>query len=122
MVKDLVKIFGKKPQEGLSRLNSGEGKEKIFSDTGMTVGVNMASFEVQEGEFFVIMGLSGSGKSTLIRLINRLIEPTAGEILIDGEDIAKMNKNQLLVTRRKKLGMVFQNFALFPESNGIKKC
>lgn len=95
-------------------MKRGEGKEKIFADTGMTVGVNNASFEVKEGEFFVIMGLSGSGKSTLIRLVNRLIEPTAGEVLIDGEDIAKMDRNQLMHTRREKLGMVFQNFALFP--------
>lgn len=120
VVKDLIKIFGKKPQEGLARLKNGEGKEKIFADTGMTVGVNKASFEVKEGEFFVIMGLSGSGKSTLIRLINRLIEPTAGEILIDGDEITKMDKKQLMMTRRKKLGMVFQNFALFPNRTILK--
>lgn len=120
VVKDLYKIFGKKPQEALQRVKRGEGKEKIFADTGMTVGVNNASFEVKEGEFFVIMGLSGSGKSTLIRLLNRLIEPTAGEILIDGEDIIKMDKNELLMTRRSKLGMVFQNFALFPHRTILK--
>ncbi|WP_134702598.1 glycine betaine/L-proline ABC transporter ATP-binding protein [Ammoniphilus sp. YIM 78166] len=117
VVKDLYKIFGKKPQEALLRVKRGEGKEKIFADTGMTVGVNKAAFDIQEGEFFVIMGLSGSGKSTLIRLINRLIEPTSGQILIDGEDIVKMNQDQLMKTRRKKLGMVFQNFALFPHRN-----
>lgn len=119
-VNNLTKIFGKKHQDALIRLKRGEGKEEIFSDTGMTVGVNQASFEVEEGEFFVIMGLSGSGKSTLIRLINRLIEPTAGEILIDGDDIARMNKQQLMYTRRKKLGMVFQNFALFPHRTILK--
>ncbi len=117
VVKDLYKIFGKKPQEALLRVKRGEGKETIFADTGMTVGVNNASFDIREGEFFVIMGLSGSGKSTLIRLINRLIEPTAGQILIDGEDLVKMNQDQLMKTRRKKLGMVFQNFALFPHRN-----
>ena len=71
-------------------------------------------FEVYEGEIFVIMGLSGSGKSTLVRLLNRLIDPTMGNILLDGEDIVGMNKEQLRQVRRKKIGMVFQNFALFP--------
>lgn len=113
-VKNLVKIFGHNAKEGVIRLKNGENKDKIFKDTGLTVGVNRASFSVKEGEFFVIMGLSGSGKSTLIRLINRLIEPTDGEIYIDGENITKMDKNQLINIRRKKLGMVFQNFALFP--------
>lgn len=113
-VKNLTKIFGSNPKEGLKRLEKGEGKEKILAETGLTVGVNKASFDVKAGEFFVIMGLSGSGKSTLIRLVNRLIEPTAGEVLIDGKDITKMSKQDLIETRRKKLGMVFQKFALFP--------
>jgi glycine betaine/proline transport system ATP-binding protein len=113
-VKNLTKVFGSNPKEGIKRLNQGQGKEKILEETGMTVGVNKASFEVKPGEFFVIMGLSGSGKSTLIRLVNRLIEPTDGELLIDGENITKMNKTDLMHIRRKKLGMVFQNFALFP--------
>ncbi len=82
--------------------------------TGATVGVKNASFDVYEGEIFVIMGLSGSGKSTLVRLLNRLIDPTMGNILLDGEDIVQMNKEQLRNVRRKKIGMVFQNFALFP--------
>ncbi|MCY6958110.1 quaternary amine ABC transporter ATP-binding protein [Clostridium brassicae] len=113
-VKNLVKIFGNNPNRALERLKKGEGKEQILKETGLTVGVNHASFTVKEGEFFVIMGLSGSGKSTLIRLINRLIESTAGEIKIDGENITKMSSNQLINIRRKKLGMVFQNFALLP--------
>lgn len=113
-VSNLTKIFGSNPKEGLKRLEKGDGKEKILEETGMTVGVNKASFEVKSGEFFVIMGLSGSGKSTLIRLVNRLIEPTAGKVLIDGENITKMDKNALMETRRKKLAMVFQKFALFP--------
>jgi len=113
-VKNLTKVFGSNPKEGVKRINKGESKEQILKETGMTVGVKNASFEVKPGEIFVLMGLSGSGKSTLIRLINRLIEPTDGEVLIDGQDITKMNKQDLIQTRRKKLSMVFQNFALFP--------
>lgn len=113
-VKNLTKIFGDQPQEALTYLENGMGKEKILEKTGMTVGVNQASFAVKSGETFVIMGLSGSGKSTLIRLINRLIEPTSGEVFIDGESITKMDSNQLIEIRRKKLAMVFQNFGLFP--------
>ena len=89
-VNNLTKIFGSQPEQALKRLNSGESKDTILEETGMTVGVNQASFDVLSGEVFVIMGLSGSGKSTLIRLINRLIEPTHGEVIIDGEDIVKM--------------------------------
>ncbi|MBU8906797.1 quaternary amine ABC transporter ATP-binding protein [Desertibacillus haloalkaliphilus] len=113
-VSNLTKVFGSNPEEGLERVKNGEGKDQILEETGMTVGVNNASFTVEQGEFFVIMGLSGSGKSTLIRLINRLIEPTSGEILIDGDDIAQADQQSLTEMRRKKLGMVFQKFALFP--------
>ncbi|WP_018932999.1 quaternary amine ABC transporter ATP-binding protein [Gracilibacillus lacisalsi] len=113
-VNNLTKIFGSHPQQGLKRLKNGEQKSEILEKTGMTVGVNQASFAVKPGEIFVIMGLSGSGKSTLIRLVNRLIEPTDGEVFIDGEDITKMDKNTLIDTRRKKLGMVFQKFGLLP--------
>lgn len=113
-VRNITKIFGAHPQQGLKQLNSGEAKENILSKTGMTVGVNQASFSVQSGETFVIMGLSGSGKSTLIRLVNRLIEPTDGEVFIDGEEITNMRSTELIETRRKKLGMVFQNFGLLP--------
>jgi len=113
-VKDLYKIFGRHPEQALELLKEGKSKEEILAKTGMTVGVNQASFKVNQGEIFVIMGLSGSGKSTLIRLINRLIEPTFGSVLIDGEDLSKMNKDKLREIRRKKLSMVFQNFGLFP--------
>ncbi|SER67975.1 quaternary amine ABC transporter ATP-binding protein [Salisediminibacterium halotolerans] len=113
-INGLTKIFGSNPKLGIERLRQGKTKDEILHETGLTVGVNQASIDVKEGEFFVIMGLSGSGKSTLIRLVNRLIEPTAGEILIDGEDIAQMTKQELIDVRRKKLGMVFQNFGLFP--------
>ena len=113
-IKNLTKIFGSQPQQGLKLLEDGEQKDEILKKTGMTVGVDKASFTVQDGEVFVIMGLSGSGKSTLIRLVNRLIEPTSGEVLIDGENLTKMDTKSLIETRRKKLGMVFQNFGLLP--------
>ncbi|TVP84095.1 MAG: glycine betaine/L-proline ABC transporter ATP-binding protein [Alkalicoccus sp.] len=116
-INGLTKIFGQNEKAGIEQLRQGKSKDEILRDTGATVGVNQASIEIEEGEFFVIMGLSGSGKSTLIRLVNRLIEPTSGEVMIDGSDIAKMSKQNLIETRRKKLGMVFQNFGLFPHKN-----
>ena len=113
-VKDLTKVFGKNDKQAMKLLEQGQSKDAILKETGCTVGVNRASFSVEAGEIFVIMGLSGSGKSTLVRLINRLIEPTEGSILIDGEDLAKMDKASLRNVRREKLSMVFQQFALFP--------
>lgn len=109
-----TKIFGKNTKRASQLLNEGKTKSEILKATGATVGVKNASFDVFEGEIFVIMGLSGSGKSTLVRLLNRLIDPTMGNILLDGEDIVGMNKEQLRNVRREKIGMVFQNFALFP--------
>lgn len=113
-VKNVTKIFGQKTEEAKKLLNAGKSKAEILEKTGATVGVDRVTLDIKEGEFFVIMGLSGSGKSTLIRLFNRLIEPTVGEILIDGKNIVQMSKRELMETRRKKLGMVFQRFALFP--------
>jgi glycine betaine/proline transport system ATP-binding protein len=109
-----TKIFGKNSKRAAQLLKEGKTKSEILKATGATVGVKNASFDVLEGEIFVIMGLSGSGKSTLVRLLNRLIDPTIGRILLDGEDVVTMNKEQLRAVRRKKIGMVFQNFALFP--------
>lgn len=100
-------------------LNDGHSKEEIFSKTGMTIGVQDASFEIYEGEIFVIMGLSGSGKSTLVRLLNRLIEPTSGNILIDDTDVTNLSDKELMEIRRKKISMVFQSFALMPHMNII---
>jgi len=113
-VEHLTKIFGKKQQQALEMIQENRSKNEIVEKTGATVGVYDASFEVNEGEIFVIMGLSGSGKSTMIRLLNRLIDPTSGKIYIDGEDIAKMDKEALREVRRHKINMVFQNFGLFP--------
>lgn len=113
-VEHLTKIFGKKQQQALAMIKENRDKNEIVAQTGATVGVYDASFEVKEGEIFVIMGLSGSGKSTMIRLLNRLIDPTSGEIYIDGENIAQMDKEALREVRRHKINMVFQNFGLFP--------
>jgi glycine betaine/proline transport system ATP-binding protein len=113
-VNQVTKIFGKNPKKAIELLNKGTSKQEILEKTGMTIGVNKASFEVVAGEIFVIMGLSGSGKSTLVRMLNRLIDPTIGEIYINGQDIVKLKKDELLDVRRKTMSMVFQRFGLFP--------
>ena len=110
----MTKIFGKKTKAALEMVKQNKSKQEILKATGATVGVYDVSMDIEENEIFVIMGLSGSGKSTLVRLINRLIEPTSGEIYIDGEDINQLNHEQLRKVRREKINMVFQNFALFP--------
>lgn len=114
-VRNLTKVFGKKQQQALKLVQDGKSKQEIFEKTGATVGVYDVNFDVNDGEIFVIMGLSGSGKSTLIRLINRLIEPTSGNIYIDQDNISKMTKKELREIRRTKINMVFQNFGLFPK-------
>lgn len=113
-IKHLTKIFGKRPKAALKMVKQNKGKNEIVEKTGSTVGVYDINMTIEEGEIFVIMGLSGSGKSTLIRLLNRLIEPTDGQLFIDGQEITKFNKKQMLDIRRKKMSMVFQNFGLFP--------
>ncbi|MDV5973403.1 UNVERIFIED_CONTAM: glycine betaine/L-proline ABC transporter ATP-binding protein [Streptococcus canis] len=113
-VKQLSKIFGKRQKAALDMVKAGKSKNEIFKKTGATVGVYDASFEVKEGEIFVIMGLSGSGKSTLVRMLNRLIEPSTGSILLEGKDISTMSAEQLRDVRRHDINMVFQSFALFP--------
>lgn len=119
-VENLYKIFGQDPEKGVKLLKEGKSKGEIMDETGMGVGVANASFYANEGEIVVIMGLSGSGKSTLIRLINRLIDPTAGKVFIDGKDISKISINELRQCRLDHLGMVFQNFALFPHRTVIQ--
>ena len=113
-VKNLTKIFGKHVAKAQAMLENGHTKQEILAATEATVGVDRANFAVEDGEIFVIMGLSGSGKSTTIRMLNRLIKPTSGSVLIDGEDIATMTKPQLQAVRRQKMSMVFQSFALLP--------
>jgi len=113
-VRNLVKVFGNRPAVALQMLEQGLHKDEIFRCTGQIVGVQDASFEIRSGEIFVIMGLSGSGKSTLIRLLNRLLEPTSGEVLVDGQNVASMDRRQLIDLRRRDMSMVFQSFALMP--------
>jgi len=119
-VENLYKIFGNDPKRGVKLLRQGKDKDQIMNETGLGVGVNNASFYVNEGETVVVMGLSGSGKSTLVRCINRLIEPTAGKVFVDGEDVTKLSNEDLRQCRQKHLGMVFQNFGLFPHRTVLK--
>lgn len=113
-VENLIKVFGNNPKKAIELLEKGINKDEILEKTKQAVGVGGVSFEVYKGEILVVMGLSGSGKSTLIRCLNRLIEPTEGKIYIDGEEITEMPLDKLREMRRKKFGMVFQRFALFP--------
>jgi glycine betaine/proline transport system ATP-binding protein len=113
-VRDLTKVFGQDPEKALELHRTGRSKQEIYEETGSTLALDDVSFDVMPGETFVLMGLSGSGKSTLLRCINRIIDPTEGEILIGGEDIVGMGHEELRTTRRRKLGMIFQGFALLP--------
>lgn len=113
-VKNLSKIFGPKPERAAALLKQGLGRNEVFARTGNMVAVDDVSLSVRSGEIFVIMGLSGSGKSTLVRLLNRLIEPTSGQVILEGRDIAPMSEVELRDVRRKKMSMVFQSFALLP--------
>jgi glycine betaine/proline transport system ATP-binding protein len=114
IVENLYKIFGDNPKKALQLLSEGHNKESVHEKTGMTVGVDDASFAIQAGEIFVIMGLSGSGKSTIVRMLNRLIEPTAGKVIVDGENVTQMSQDELVKFRLKNMSMVFQSFALMP--------
>ncbi|CAB5102939.1 Glycine betaine/L-proline transport ATP-binding protein ProV (TC 3.A.1.12.1) [Olavius algarvensis associated proteobacterium Delta 3] len=114
IVSGLFKIFGPNPDRAFKLIDAGKEKDAIFKETGLTVGVQDAEFSINAGEIFVVMGLSGSGKSTLVRMLNRLIEPTAGTVLIDGEDVTAMAPNHLRELRRHSMSMVFQSFALMP--------
>ena len=108
------KVFGRRAQQALEMRRSGKSKAEVERATGATIGVYDANIDVQQSEIFVIIGLSGSGKSTLLRLINRLIDPTEGEIYLDGDHISRMPTKQLREIRRRKVGMVFQHFGLLP--------
>lgn len=119
-VKNLFKVFGETPEDAFTLIEQGLNKDQIFEQTGLTVGVKDVSLSINEGEIFVIMGLSGSGKSTLVRLLNRLIEPTRGSVLLKGNDIAHISDHELREVRRQNISMVFQNFALMPHMTVIE--
>ncbi len=118
-LRNLYKVFGPDPAEGMEMISRGDTKDEILESTGNTVGVQDASFDVEPQEIFIVMGLSGSGKSTLLRCVIRLIEPTDGQIYLDGDNVTDMDGGQLRQLRREKTGMVFQQFALFPHRKVI---
>ena len=113
-IRNLYKIFGEEPKAALAKVKEGMTKPELQAETGHVLGLQDINVDMKEGEITVIMGLSGSGKSTLIRHLNRLIEPTAGEVLVNGEDILSWNDAQMRTLRRESMSMVFQNFALLP--------
>lgn len=113
------KLFGANPERALKEMDPTQSRSEVQENTGHVVAVKDATFKVMEGETFVIMGLSGSGKSTLVRCISRLIDPTAGQVVIDGEDITGLSHSKLTEMRRHKMSMVFQHFGLFPHRKVI---
>ena len=112
--RNIWKVFGNGAENLAATVDPSLSRDEVLAQTGCVVAVKDVSFEVRQGETFVIMGLSGSGKSTLVRCLSRLIEPSRGQIMIDGEDVLAMNKQQLRDIRRYKMGMVFQHFGNFP--------
>jgi glycine betaine/proline transport system ATP-binding protein len=116
----VYKIFGNNPKSVLPMVKEGSTKDEILEKTGHTVGLDNVSLKIEEGETFVCMGLSGSGKSTLIRHLNRLIDPTDGEILVEGTNVMSLDKEKLIEFRRHKMSMVFQRFGLFPHKTVLQ--
>jgi glycine betaine/proline transport system ATP-binding protein len=116
----VTKIFGRAPREGLARVRAGASKERLLAETGMVLGLHDVHLSIEAGEIFVVMGLSGSGKSTLIRHLNRLIDPTDGEVLVDGEDVLKLSMRALEAFRRRRMSMVFQRFGLMPHRTVLR--
>ena len=119
-INNVYKIFGNNPSSVLPMVKDGATKDEILEQTGHTVGLDNVSLKIEEGETFVCMGLSGSGKSTLIRHLNRLIDPTDGEILVEGTNVMSLDKDKLIEFRRHKMSMVFQRFGLFPHKTVIQ--
>ena len=113
-INNIYKIFGNNPQSVLPMVQDGATKEEVLEKTGHTVGLDNVSLKIEEGETFVCMGLSGSGKSTLIRHINRLIDPTSGDVIVDGNNVMSFDPKGLIDFRRHTMSMVFQRFGLFP--------
>ena len=119
-INNVYKIFGNNPNSVLPMVKDGATKETVLEETGHTVGLDNVSLKIEEGETFVCMGISGSGKSTLIRHLNRLIDPTDGEILIEGTNVMSLNTESLIDFRRHKMSMVFQRFGLFPHKTVLQ--
>ena len=119
-IKNVYKIFGDQPSKVLPMVQDGATKEEVLEKTGHTVGLDNVTLSIEEGETFVCMGLSGSGKSTLIRHINRLIDPTHGEVIVNGTNVIDLNENQLIDFRKNEMSMVFQRFGLFPHKTVIQ--
>ena len=114
-IENVWKVFGNTSKEALNAIqNQKISKTEALEKYNSVIGVSDVSFDVKKGEIFCVMGLSGSGKSTLVRHINRLLEPTSGKILINGRDVMQFDRESLQELRNKKIGMVFQNFALMP--------
>jgi glycine betaine/proline transport system ATP-binding protein len=113
-VRNLYKIFGPQPEAQMPKVRAGLGKDELLRTTGHVLGLSDISFTVRPGQIYVIMGLSGSGKSTLVRHLNRLIEPTAGEVLVGGEDVLRLDRARLMAFRQRRMAMVFQSFGLLP--------
>jgi glycine betaine/proline transport system ATP-binding protein len=119
-INNIYKIFGPKPEQVLPMVEQGATKEQVMEETDHTVGLDNVSLSIKEGEIFVCMGLSGSGKSTLIRHINRLIDPTSGQVIVDGVDVLSLDDKEILEFRKKTMSMVFQRFGLFPHKTVIE--
>jgi len=117
--RNIWKVFGPHADQVLAKIDPTKSRAEVQKETGHVVAVKDVSFDIRKGECFVVMGLSGSGKSTLVRCISRLIEPTGGQVLIDGQDVTAMNKTDLRELRRHKMSMVFQHFGLFPHRKVI---
>ncbi len=117
---NVTKIFGSRPEQALRMLDQGADRSVIQQRTGQIVALSRVSFSVEEGEIVVVMGLSGSGKSTLVRCLNHLIAPTAGRVLVDDVHVGGLGRAALRRLRQEKLGMVFQNFALFPHKTVVQ--
>mgnify|MGYP000332421444 FL=1 len=119
-IKNIYKIFGPNPEQVLPMVEQGATKEQVMEETDHTVGLDNVSLSIKKGEIFVCMGLSGSGKSTLIRHINRLIDPTSGQVIVDGVDVLSLDDKEILDFRKKTMSMVFQRFGLFPHKTVIE--
>ena len=119
-VRNLYKVFGPRPQEVMPQIEAGTGKDELLSRTGHTVGLSDVNLRIEQAETFVVMGLSGSGKSTFVRCVNRLIEPTAGQVLVGGVDVVELGAADLKALRRTRMSMVFQRFGLLPHRNVVQ--